>query len=164
MDNLEINPSEFYYALKDIKQSIDELDDVKEELTSITNMNYDMTSYSTRINVVDIKLNDLYKKMKKIGSEMVKLDPSIATLFKYLNVDNNDEFKFNTDDIDKKEEKIDEVKGNNDGLGAKKSKHSSSILIGNEEKALDTLKGGRKGLGGHVTNKASSLLLKGVRK
>jgi hypothetical protein len=63
---------------------------------------------------------------------------------------------------DNNEKQLDELKGNNNDLGAKKSKHSSSILK-EEERVLDTLKGGRKGLGGHVTNKASSLLLRGVK-
>ena len=140
MDNLEINPSEFYYALRDIKLSIDELEDVKELLKSISNLDYDVSSYEIRI----------------------KMDSSINRLFNYLNVDQNQEFKFN-DNIDNKEKKLDQVKGNNNDLGAKKSKHSSSILS-EGEKALDTLKGGRKGLGGHVTNNASSLLLGGRKK
>ena len=163
MDNLEINPSEFYYALRDIKLSIDELDEVKELFNSISNMNYDISSYTTRINVVDTRLRELYESLKKIGSELVKMDSSIASLFKYLNVDNNDTVVFNDFDQDTKEEKLDEVKGNNNDLGARRSKNSSSILL-EEERALDTLKGGRKGLGGHVTNNAASLLLKGVRK
>ena len=163
MDNLEINPSEFYYALHDIKLSIEELDDVKEIITSITNMNYDMSSYSIRVNSVKERLSERYKELEKIGSELKSMDSSIAGLFDYLNVDNNDTFEFDNYDQDIKEEKLDELKGNNNDLGAKKSSNSSSILR-NEERALDTLKGGRKGLGGHVTNKASSLLLKGVRK
>ncbi len=163
MDNLEINPSEFYYALKDIKLSIDELDDVKELLISINNLDYDVSSYMNRVEIVNNRLNELYNKLKKIESELVKLDPSIGELFKYLNTDNNQEFKYNDLNKDTKEEQLDELKGNNNDLGAKKSKHSTSILK-DEEKALDTLKGGRKGLGGHVTNNASSLLLGGRKK
>ena len=162
MDNLEINPSEFYYALRDVKLSIDELEDVKELLRSISNLDYDVSSYEIRINSVDKRLNDLYAKLKKLAKEITKMDPSINNLFNYLNVDQNKEFIFN-DDIDKKEKKLDQVKGNNNDLGAKKSKHSSSILS-EKEKSLDTLKGGRKGLGGHVTNNASSLLLGGRKK
>ena len=163
MDNLEINPSEFYYALRDIKLSIDELEDVKELLTSVSNLNYDVSSYTSRINLVDRRLNDLYAKLRKLAKEKVKMDPSINKLFNYLNVDQNKEFRFN-ENIDNKEKKLDQVKGNNSDLGARKSKHSSSILIGKEERQLDILKGGRKGLGGHVTNKASSLLLGGRKK
>jgi hypothetical protein len=44
---------------------------------------------------------------------------------------------------DNNEKQLDELKGNNNDLGAKKSKHSSSILK-EEERVLDTLKGGRK--------------------
>ncbi len=163
MDNLEINPSEFYYALRDIKLSIDEIEDVKQLLSSINDMNYDVTSYFNRVELVNKRLNKLYCKLKKLGSEMVKMDSSIAGLFQYLNVDNNDEFNFGDFKLEEKEQKLDDVKGNNNDLGAKRSSNSSSILI-DEERTLDALKGGRKGLGGHVTNKASSLLLKGVRK
>lgn len=162
MDNLEINPSEFYYALRDIKLSIDELDDVKELLNSISNLGYDVSIYNTRIEIVNKKLNELYVKLKKLGTEMAKMDASIASLFSYLSVDENQDFKFDNFDQNTNEQKLDELKGNNNDLGAKKSKHSSSLLK-DEERVLDTLKGGRKGLGGHVTNKASSLLLRGVK-
>ena len=162
MDNLEINPSEFYYALRDIKLSIDELDEVKELLTSINNLEYDVSNYFSRVEAVDRRLNSLYDKLKKLANEMVKMDSNIGSLFKYLNVDDSQDFKIDNFNQDDNEKQLDELKGNNNDLGAKKSKHSSSILK-EEERVLDTLKGGRKGLGGHVTNKASSLLLRGVK-
>ncbi len=162
MDNLEINPSEFYYALRDIKLSIDELEDVKELLTSINNLDYDVSNYFKRIEVIDKRLNSLYSKLKKLAAEMAKMDSSIGSLFKYLSVDDNNNFTMDDFNKDNNEKQLDELKGNNNDLGAKKSKHSSSILK-EEERVLDTLKGGRKGLGGHVTNKASSLLLRGVK-
>ena len=162
MDNLEINPSEFYYALRDIKLSIDELEDVKELLTSINNLDYDVSNYFSRVEVIDKRLNSLYSKLKKLATEMAKMDSSIGSLFKYLSVDDNNKFTFDDFNKDNNEKQLDELKGNNNDLGAKKSKHSSSILK-EEERVLDTLKGGRKGLGGHVTNKASSLLLRGVK-
>ena len=162
MDNLEINPSEFYYARRDIKLSIDELEDVKELLTSINNLDYDVSIYFSRVEAVDRRLNTLYDKLKKLASEMVKMDTSIGSLFQYLNVDDSQDFKIDDFNKDNNEKQLDELKGNNNDLGAKKSNHSSSILK-EEERVLDTLKGGRKGLGGHVTNKASSLLLRGVK-
>ncbi len=162
MDNLEINPSEFYYALRDIKLSIDELEDVKELLTSINNLDYDVSIYFSRVEAVDRRLNTLYDKLKKLASEMAKMDASIGSLFQYLNVDDSQDFKIDDFNKDDNEKQLDELKGNNNDLGAKKSNHSSSILK-EEERVLDTLKGGRKGLGGHVTNKASSLLLRGVK-
>ena len=162
MDNLEINPSEFYYALRDIKLSIDELEDVKELLTSINNLDYDVSNYFKRIEVIDKRLNSLYSKLKKLAAEMAKMDSSIGSLFKYLSVDDNNNFTMDDFNKDNNEKQLEELKGKNNDLGAKKSKHSSSILK-EEERVLDTLKGGRKGLGGHVTNKASSLLLRGVK-
>ena len=162
MDNLEINPSEFYYALRDIKLSIDELEDVKELLTSINNLDYDVSNYFSRVEVIDKRLNSLYSKLKKLATEMAKMDSSIGSLFKYLSIDDNNNFTMDDFNKDNNEKQLDELKGNNNDLGAKKSKHSSSILK-EEERVLDTLKGGRKGLGGHVTNKASSLLLRGVK-
>ena len=163
MDNLELNPSEYFYALKDVKAAIDTLEDTKILLNSISNLEYDVKSYNNRLEIVNKRLNELYVRLKKVGNEMSKMDPNICALFKHLNYNNNDEFNFEGNDQEIKEEKLDEVKGNNNDLGAKKSKHSFSLLS-QQERLLDTLKGGRKGLGGHLTNRALSLLLGGRKK
>ena len=66
MDNLEINPSEFYYALRDIKLSIDELEDVKELLKSISNLDYDVSSYDDEVkNTIDNIIEKAYVSASK---------------------------------------------------------------------------------------------------
>ena len=137
-DNLNINPSEFYFAIKDVELSIDELENVKKTINSLKDLEVDTSSYELRINNICDNLEKLHGRLLKEKNEYIKLDKSISNLFDYLdNEENDDEDNSfnnmnigNKNDTTNKGKQLDSVKGNNKDLGGRITSDVSSIMRG----------------------------------
>ncbi len=133
-DNLELNPSEFYYAIKDINLSIEELSIVKKNLSDLSNLGVDTFIYVNKVKNIDDELNILYKKLSRVKKELLKLD-GVKDLFDYLDDNENKEEdnsgfgNFEENSYISNDERLDNVKGNNKNLGGKRSDNASSILL-----------------------------------
>lgn len=159
MDGIEINPSDYYYGMNDIKTSIEEIEEINLLLSSLESLEYDVSLYKMSINSINERLNELYDRLLNVKNALLLLDPSIGSVFGYL--DNNS----NNFAIDRRNDlnlsnKLDNVKGNNEGIGGLISGNANSV-IKNPDTLLNRIKGNNKGLGGHLTTDASSILLGG---
>ncbi len=138
-DNIDINPSELFYAIKDIELSLEEIGGVKKTLDSLANLDVDVSSYKARLNHIEDNLDKIHKKVLKAKETYMASDEGIRKLFKYLNDEEDDQDgsnNFNDMNFDdnntnnNKEQMLDEVKGNNKDLGGKITNDATSIMRG----------------------------------
>ena len=136
-DNLDINPSEFYYAIKDVGLSIEEIENAKKTLMSLKDLGINVSTYELRINNILNNLEKLDTKLLKVKTMYIKSDKGIASLFDYLDKEEDDEEEgfndINLDDTNtnlNKEQQLNNLKGNNKDLGGKITNNGTSILRG----------------------------------
>ena len=136
-DNLDINPSEFYYAIKDVGLSIEEIENAKKTLMSLKDLGINVSTYELRINNILNNLEKLDTKLLKVKTMYIKSDKGIASLFDYLDKEEDeDEEGFNDINLDdtntnlNKEQQLNNLKGNNKDLGGKITNNGTSILRG----------------------------------
>ena len=76
-DNIDINPSELFYAIKDIELSLEEIGGVKKTLDSLANLDVDVSSYKARLNHIEDNLDKIHKKVLKAKETYMASDEGI---------------------------------------------------------------------------------------